>query len=159
MRNTLFLIGLILIFSCKEPKNTKVYTGENVFNDLVNLEGKSFDTTSLKGKKVLVNFWATWCAPCKNEMPDLLEVQKILTKENYVFLLISDESTAQILEFKRETKYDFTFLKSTKPTSSLGIYALPTTFIYNEKGEMVDKIIGAVEWNSEKMIHKLKNIK
>jgi thiol-disulfide isomerase/thioredoxin len=159
MRNALFFIGLILIFSCKEPKNIKVSKSFDVFNDLVDLEGNSFDTASVKGKKILINFWATWCAPCKNEMPSLQELKKLLKKENFLFLLISDESTAQILDFKKKTKYDFTFLKSTKTAASLGVYALPTTFIFNEEGEKVDEIIGAVEWNSEKMIQKLKNIK
>jgi len=162
MKKVVFVIGFALFFACKEStKNNnqkKIKTVEDISN-LVDLNGESIDMSMYLGKKVLVNFWATWCAPCKKEMPDLLEAQQILKKYNYAFLLISDESKAQISEFKKKTNYDFTFLKSTKPTNSLGVYALPTTFVYNEKGEKVDEIIGAVQWNSEKMILKLKNIK
>ena len=162
MKKVVLVVVLALFFGCKysEKNNTqkKTETLENISN-IVDLNGESVDMSMFIGKKVLVNFWATWCAPCKKEMPDLLEAQKILAKDNYVFLLISDESQSQISEFKKKTNYDFTFLKSKKPASSLGIYALPTTYVYNEKGEKVDKIIGAVEWSSEKMIHKLKNIK
>ena len=107
---------------------------------------------------VIVKFTATWCGPCIKEMPDLLEAQKILIKDNYVFLLVSDESQEQILEFKKQANYDFTFLKATKTNASLGVYALPTTYIYNEKGQKVDKIIGSVKWDSEEIIAKLKNI-
>ncbi len=162
MKKVVFVIGFALFFACKESTKSnnqkKIKTVEDISN-LVDLNGESIDMSMYLGKKVLVNFWATWCAPCKKEMPDLLEAQQILTKYNYVFLLISDESKAQISEFKKRTNYDFTFLKSTKPTNSLGVYALPTTFVYNEKGEKLDEIIGAVQWNSEEMILKLKNIK
>jgi len=162
MKKVVFVIGFALFFACKESTKSnnqkKIKTVEDISN-LVDLNGESIDMSMYLGKKVLVNFWATWCAPCKKEMPDLLEAQQILKKYNYAFLLISDESKAQISEFKKKTNYDFTFLKSTKPTNSLGVYALPTTFVYNEKGEKVDEIIGAVQWNSEKMILKLKNIK
>ncbi|MBL4643166.1 MAG: TlpA family protein disulfide reductase [Flavobacteriaceae bacterium] len=162
MKKVVFVVVFALFFACKDSgKSNSQKKNETLeeISGIVDLNGEPVDMSMFIGKKVLVNFWATWCAPCKKEMPDLLEAQKILTKDNYVFLLISDESQAQILEFKKKTNYDFTFLKSTKPTSSLGIYALPTTFVYTEKGEKVDKIIGAVQWNSEKMINKLKNIK
>jgi len=154
----LFFIGVIFFFGCKDSKKSINISNNSIENIsyLVDLEGNSYDASSLKGKKVLLNFWATWCGPCKKEMPDLLEAQKILNKENYVFLLVSDESQAQISEFKKKTNYDFTFLKSTKSTASLGVYALPTTYIYNEKGEKVDQIIGSVKWGSEKIISKLK---
>jgi thiol-disulfide isomerase/thioredoxin len=158
MRKMLFFIGVIFFFGCKDSKKSINISNNSIENIsyLVDLEGNSYDASSLKGKKVLLNFWATWCGPCKKEMPDLLEAQKILNKENYVFLLVSDESQAQISEFKKKTNYDFTFLKSTKSTASLGVYALPTTYIYNEKGEKVDQIIGSVKWGSEKIISKLK---
>lgn len=159
MKKALFFISIIFLLGCKESKNAKGSEGLNSIEYLVDLKGESFDVSSLKGKKVLINFWATWCAPCKKEMPDLLDAQEILSKENYVFLLVSDESEAQIIEFKKQSNYKFTFLRSSQSVSNIGIYALPTTFIYNEKGEKADEIIGAVKWNSEKMIDKLKNIK
>jgi thiol-disulfide isomerase/thioredoxin len=161
MKKALIFSVIILFLGCEESKkktNKRKNTLENI-SYLVDLEGYSYNTSKLKGKKVLINHWATWCGPCKKEMPDLLEAQEILAKENYVFLLVSDESQEKIVEFKNKMKYGFTYLKSTKLAASLGIYALPTTFIYNDKGEVVDKIIGSVKWNSPEMIAKLKNIK
>ena len=128
----------------------------NNLENLVGLNETPFDVSNLKGKKVLVNYWATWCAPCIHEMPDLLEAQEILSKENYVFILVSDESKEQIQEFKGRFNYDFTFLRSPESLSNIGIYAMPTTFIFNEKGKKVKEIIGATKWSSKEMIAQLK---
>ncbi|PQB07227.1 hypothetical protein BST83_08735 [Polaribacter filamentus] len=160
MRKILVFIAVAFFFGCRDSKKSNNISNNSIENIsyLVDLEGNSYNKTKLKGKKVLLNFWATWCGPCIKEMPDLLDAQKILIKDNYVFLLVSDESQEQILEFKKQANYDFTFLKATKTNASLGVYALPTTYIYNEKGQKVDKIIGFVKWDSEEIITKLKNI-
>jgi len=127
-------------------------------SSLVDLNGKEIKLSDYKGKKILVNYWATWCGPCKAEMPALLRAQTILKESNYIFLLPSDESMEKIIAFKDKTNYDFNFLKLKGSLSQLGIYALPTTYIYNEKGEKVKEIVGSVIWDSKEMIQTLKDL-
>jgi hypothetical protein len=89
----------------------------------------------------------------------MIKAQQILEKENYIFLLASDEPIEKIQKFIAENNYKFTFIKFTGSLTQQHIYALPTTFIYNVNGNKVDEIVGAVEWDSEEIIEKLKNIK
>ena len=162
MKKVIFACFLILFVACdtatskKETKSPK--EAKPLQKGLVDLSGKSISLSDYKGKKILVNYWATWCGPCKAEMPALLRAQEILVEHNYVFLFPSDESIEKITGFKNKTNYNFNFLKLNGSVSQLGIYALPTTFIYNEKGEKVKEIVGSVVWDSKEMIDLLKNI-
>lgn len=150
---TFFFFGLL---ACKPSAPKK--DSEQLKAMYVDLKGATVSLSDYKGKKILVNYWATWCGPCKKEMPALLKAQEILKESNYVFLLVSEESIAKILNFKSTTKYNFNFLKMNGSMEALGIYALPTTFIYNEEGKKVKEIVGAVHWDSEEMIQTLKEI-
>ena len=151
----------VILASCNTSEKKKIEAESSDLLKLTylqDLEGNNIDISEYKGKKVLVNFWATWCGPCKKEMPDLLEAQEVLKDENYVFLLVSDESVDKIIEFKNISGYGFNFLKSNKSFQNEGIYVLPTTFVYDVEGELAEKITGMVAWNSEEMINKLKSI-
>ena len=124
----------------------------------VDLKNKKVDLTSYKGKKIIINYWATWCKPCIMEMPGLTRAEEILKNYNYTFLLVSDERISKISKFKNDKKYNFNFLKSVGSNESLGIYSLPTAYIFNEKGIKIETIVGTIVWDSEQMIKKLKTL-
>jgi thiol-disulfide isomerase/thioredoxin len=131
-----------------------VTTASSLF---VDLEGNPISLNDYKGKKILLNFWATWCRPCIEEMPSLERAMALLKEDNYVFLLATDESVETINNFKVQTNVKLNFIRYTGTLSQLKIYALPATFIYNEQGKEVTVIRGAAEWDSPEMIKKLKN--
>tara|TARA_R110002073_G_scaffold8207_3_gene45771 strand:- start:52984 stop:53472 length:489 start_codon:yes stop_codon:yes gene_type:complete len=160
MRKIIAVFYLTVFFGCischsKKEKKTDLESNQEK-GSYVDLNNKKVDFSSFKGKKVLLNYWATWCKPCIEEMPALLKAQKVLKAHNYVFLLVSDEDIAKISHFKNDKKYNFRFLKSTGSTDALGVYMLPTTFVFNEEGKKAESITGSVLWDSEEMINKLK---
>jgi len=122
----------------------------------VDLDENNLDLSEFKQGKIVINYWATWCAPCIKEMPSLKRAEKILNDYGYTFLLVSDETISKISRFKEEMNFDFNFLKSGKSFETLGIYSMPTSYIFDETGKLVETIVGAIEWDSVEMINKLK---
>ena len=122
----------------------------------VDLYQKDIDLSVFKEGKVIISYWATWCGPCIKEMPSIKRAEKILEDYGYTFLLVSDETITKISKFKNERNFDFNFLKSSKSFETLGVYSMPTSYIFDEKGNIIETIVGAIEWDSEEMITKLK---
>ena len=88
-------------------------------------------------------------------MPSLVKVQEQLQSE-FVFLLVSDESIQRISRFKNRKSFNLIYLKSTVSLASLGVYSLPTTYVYNKEGKQIKTIVGSVDWESTEMIKQLK---
>ena len=156
----LSLFCLVLFLGCNPggAKNKTVSDLESIQlkTSFVDLNDTKVDLTAYKGKKIVINYWATWCGPCIKEMPGLKRAEEILENHNYTFLLVSDETISKISAFKNNKNFDFTFLKSLKSNESLGIYSLPTSYIFDENGRKVETIVGTIAWDSEQTINKLK---
>ena len=160
MKNLIFISCLNLFLGCNSsiPKSRNFSDLESiqVKTLLVDLNNNKVDLTVYKGKKIVVNYWATWCRPCIKEMPGLKRAEEILESYNYIFLLVSDETTSKISTFKKDKNFDFNFLKSVESNEMLGIYSLPTSYIFDENGKKIETIVGTIAWDSEQIINKLK---
>lgn len=163
----LFVLVGMLCLDCKEaPKKmgseaeelpiAPEKTREPMFEDL---EGRSIALADYQGNRVLLNYWATWCRPCIEEMPALVKLQKHLAEENYVFLFASDQSVKKIRDFKVTRGFDFQYIKYNGALAEQQISALPVTLIYNEVGEQVARFDGGVQWDSPEMIEQLKELR
>lgn len=164
----IFTICVLFFLACKEtPKEgekketTVVAAVEKIehTSTFEDLEGNPIELADYKGKRVLLNFWATWCKPCIEEMPSLLKAEAALENDNYVFVLASDQSMDKIKAFKEKKGFDFKYLKFNGAMADFEISALPATFIYNEEGKQIHRIDGATEWDSPEIIAMLKAIK
>tara|TARA_B100000900_G_scaffold402182_1_gene407765 strand:+ start:116 stop:610 length:495 start_codon:yes stop_codon:yes gene_type:complete len=162
IRNLILLISLIFIYGCNSNVNSRENFSELESlirkSSLIDLNNKKVDIKFFKGKRVVVNYWATWCRPCIEEMPGLLRAQKKLKMHNYQLLMISDESLEKISNFQKNNKYNFNFQKSNNPNESLGVFSLPTTYFFNDKGKKIETIVGVVDWDSKRFIEKLINL-
>ncbi|MEA1786381.1 TlpA disulfide reductase family protein [Arenibacter sp. GZD96] len=164
---TYVLCFLVLsVGGCKESREnakqhsqklavTETEIQKNQFEDL---DGNSFAVADFKGKRVILNYWATWCKPCIAEMPSLVRAQELLGEENYTFILVSDQSPTVIKDFKAKKGFNLMFIKYNGALANLQINALPTTFVYDSSGNQSFRVEGAVDWDSSEMLHKLKNI-
>jgi peroxiredoxin len=110
---------------------------------LTDLEGKSWRLKSLEGKVVLVNFRATWCPPCRKEMPDLDALYQRFRKQGLVILAISDESAGKVKPFIAEKGISFTVLldPGRKVNTLFNVRGIPKTFIYDRSGKLVAESI------------------
>ena len=150
----------LLLFSCNSgitnSKSLSDLDALQLKTSFIDLYEKNFDLSVYQNGKIVVSYWATWCAPCIKEMPGIKRAEEILKEYGYTFLLISDETVDKISKFKNEWNFDFNFLKSIKSFETLGVYAMPTSYIFDENGRIIETIVGAIEWDSEEMINKLK---
>ena len=149
----------LLLFSCSsitDSKSSSDFESLLLKTSFVDLQENNLDLSVYKKGKTVVSYWATWCAPCIKEMPGIKKAEEILEEYGYTFLLVSDETLDEISDFKNEWNFDFNFLKSTKSFETLGVYAMPTSYIFDENGKIVETIVGAVDWDSKEMIDKLK---
>ena len=113
---------------------------------LESLDGKSVRLSDLRGKAVLLNFWATWCGPCKIEMPWFVELQNKYGAQGLqiVGVAMDDASKEDIAKFAKEMGVNYPILigKESIGDQYGGIPALPESFFIGRDGKMVDKIIG-----------------
>lgn len=110
---------------------------------LTDLSGKSWKLSDLKGKVVLVNFWATWCPPCRKEMPDIQALYDRFKDKGLIVLSLSDETLDKVQPFIKEGKYTFPVLldPGRKVNTMYKIDGIPKNFVYDRNGKLVAQSI------------------
>ncbi|MBX3044328.1 MAG: TlpA family protein disulfide reductase [Candidatus Kapabacteria bacterium] len=104
-----------------------------------------------KGKVVFLNFWGTWCGPCKKELPDIIEISKDLKNKDFIVIGVAlergtpEQAAKTVTEFGSGRGIDYVnFIGNQDITNAYGkIPAVPTTFIIDKNGKIVEKIVGA----------------
>jgi peroxiredoxin len=110
---------------------------------LADLHGKKWALKDLRGSVVLLNFWATWCPPCRSEMPDLEALYKQFKKEGLVVLAISDEDPAKVNSFIDAYRFSYPILldPDSKVNGQFNIEGIPKSFVYDREGKLVAQAI------------------
>ncbi len=138
-------------------KNLKTYE-EVIFKDK---NQKDVDLANYKGKLLILNFWATWCLPCKDEMPSLNNLQANISLNNLkIFPInISQESLSKAESFFKELNIknlDIYFDASVILAKKFSLRGIPTSILFNKEGKEFARIIGPIDFNDEKFINWLK---
>jgi thiol-disulfide isomerase/thioredoxin len=113
---------------------------------LKTLDGKDVSLSSMKGKAVMVNFWATWCEPCKIEMPWMVELQDKYRKDGFeiIGVAMDDSDNKEIAAFAKKMNVNYTILKGSEKVADLygGLDGLPTNFFLDRNGKVIDSFKG-----------------
>ena len=145
----------------KEPIDVPGFT-------VTDLDGKTVSFADLRGKVVLVNFWATWCPPCRAEIPDLVALQEKYRDKLVVLGISEDEDAtpAQVKAFGVERKVNYPIVMKTPELAKIfkGVSALPTTFVIDPEGKIRQRHVGMLraqttELETQYLSGALKNVK
>ncbi len=118
----------------------------------VNLAGKTVKLTDFRGSVVVLNFWATWCVPCLEEMPALDRLGKAMTGRKFrVLALDLQETPDKVQEFSKTHRFGFDVLldPAGEISSHYGVSRIPVTYILDQRGNIVWRAIGPRAWDSE----------
>ena len=153
------LLIFVWLFSCTGKSREQVPSQPEEMSILEKIKLKDLNDNPIElsqyhGKTIFINFWATWCKPCIQEMPTIEKVQEQLKNEDVVFLFASNESLDVIIEFKEKRNFDFEYVH-VENMEALNIQALPTTFIFNPKSELIFSEAGYRNWNTPENIELL----
>ena len=117
--------------------------------DAVDLQGKTWNTTELAGKVVVLNFWATWCAPCKDELPTLQTLHDISDAQTVVLTINVREPAARAARYMQSTGMTFPVISDAKGewAKRWGVTVYPTTILIAPNGQARWRIVGDVDWS------------
>jgi thiol-disulfide isomerase/thioredoxin len=124
------------------------------------LDGREFHLADARGKVVFVNFWATWCLPCRAEMASIQSLYEKLKDDGVVFVCVSKEDSSTVREYLKGKGYSFPIytLSGERPASFAG-KAIPATFIVGPDGRIALRHVGTAKWDGEESVQFIRSLR
>jgi peroxiredoxin len=157
-----FLLAVFAMCGCSKHEEPAVEGKAAPDFTLKDLSGRDVQLSSLKGKVVLVNFWATWCPPCREEVPSMVRLNQAMQGKPFQMLAVSiDEGGKPAIEsFFQKTGVTLPALLDSdgKVAKRYGTTGVPETFVIDTKGVILKKVIGAMDWSAPEVLSALDEI-
>ncbi len=128
---------------------------------LKDLSGVSRTLKEFRGKLIFLNFWATWCHPCRDEMPEMEKLWKRLKNKGFVIIAVAvDKNPRMVREFYESYKVTFPVLLDPKGEvrKKYEVTALPMTYMIGKDGKISGRVTGSINWTSDAFATKLRSI-
>jgi cytochrome c biogenesis protein CcmG, thiol:disulfide interchange protein DsbE len=147
--------GVVVLFALPSYRQGEAsVAGKKAENFPIELDGKPAHLSDLRGKVVVLNFWASWCPPCVEETPALNQLQQHITARGGVVLGVSvDEDPAAFEKFLKDQGVQFpTYRSNWDVAHDYGTTMIPETYVIGRDGRIERKIVGPQKWNSPEML-------
>jgi len=129
---------------------------------LQDLQGQTVHLSDFQGKVVFLNFWATWCPPCRMEMPSMDMLNEIFATSDFVMLAVNveQEGLATVPPFLERNPHSFRVLLDleAKVQNAYGVYRFPESFLIDKRGRIARHYIGAYDWSSVEILKQVKEL-
>jgi peroxiredoxin len=122
---------------------------------LNDVQGAVHDLAQYRGQVVLINFWATWCEPCREEMPSMQRLRERLSGKGFTVLAVNvDEPEARVRRFVTENRLDLPVLvdRNKNITRAWGVRVMPSSFLVGPDGRIRYRVVGEIDWMSDAVI-------
>lgn len=165
MRNLIFLPAILLLTllaGCSEssPTPTAVEARESAPDfTAADLHGKSVRLSDYRGKVVFLNFWATWCPPCRAEMPSMERLHGVMDDKKFAILAVNIENdSSSVKTFLTQNPHSFMVLSDAdaKVQNLYKVFRFPETFLIDKQGKIIKHYVGARDWSSVEFMQYIK---
>ena len=133
----------------------KLWSGPTPALELQDLGGQPHRLADYRGRVVLLNFWATWCTPCRDEMPSIGQLRKKLAGRGFDVLAVNvDEPDSRVRKFLTEVPLDFPVVLDPggRTTKAWNVRILPASYLIGPDGRIRYAVIGELDWDSERVV-------
>ena len=159
MLKTVFCLALCALVPALNAADLKEWTGGPPPPlTLRDLDGRPHRLSDYSDRVVLINFWATWCVPCRDEMPSIQQLRQKLAGRPFTVLAVNfDEPESRVRKFLSETKVDFTVLLDPegKAARAWNARILPASFVIGPDGRIRYSLAGELDWGQEVIVSRI----
>ena len=159
MKKLIFFISCLFLLTSAQAQDLRPWKGGPTPPLALNgINGKPIKLEDYRGKVVMVQFWATWCPPCRKEMPSMMRLQAKLAGKPFVILAVNmGETEKEIKDFLAQVNADFTIPMDSdgKAISAWKVFVAPSTFLVDPKGNIRYALQGGAEWDAPEYVQKI----